>query len=86
LFDVTARLKGGQQPKNIVLVKLQSLAQLGNADLINVSVELLENIEGVRYGLNYVIRFLPTNHLSSWLIVHVVNPNLTGTGHSKKAF
>jgi hypothetical protein len=67
LFNVAARLKRGQQTKNVVLVKLQSFAQLSNAYLINITVELLEDIKGVRYRLNYVVRFLPANHVSSCL-------------------
>jgi hypothetical protein len=49
-------------------MKFQSFAQLGDADLINISVKLFQNIESVRYRLNDVIGFLPAKRVSSFIL------------------
>src|SRR5262249_49285289 len=62
LFDVAARLERREQAEDVVLVELQPLAQLGDADFLRVLVELLQHVEGMRHRLNRVVGFFAPNH------------------------
>ena len=58
LLDVAARLEGREQPKDVVLVQLEPLRQLGDPELVGLAAELLEHVERVRYRLDDVVGFL----------------------------
>src|SRR5262249_13787238 len=62
LLDVAARLERREQPKNVVLVKLQPLAELSDAELVGLAVELLDDVERMRDGANDVVALLATDH------------------------
>ena len=71
LLDVAARLERREQTKDVVLVQLQALRELGDAELVGLAGELLEHVERVRDGLDDVVGFLAPDH---------------GTGAFRKAF
>jgi hypothetical protein len=48
LFDVAARLERREQSEDVVLVKLETLAELGHAKLVRLASELLENVQRMR--------------------------------------
>src|SRR5262249_33583760 len=61
LLDVAARFQGGEQAEDVVLVQLQALRELRDAELFGVETELLEHVERVRHGLDDVVRILPAH-------------------------
>src|SRR4030095_16837428 len=61
LLDIAARLEGGEQPKDVVLVELEPLGQLGHPQLVGVLEELLEDVERVRYRLDDVVGLLASH-------------------------
>src|SRR5262245_4839537 len=61
LLDVATRFEGSEQPEDVVLVQLEALGQLGDAQLVGVLEELLEHVERVRHRLDDVIGFLPSH-------------------------
>ena len=65
LLDVAARLEGGEQAEDVVLVQLEPLGQLGDAELVGVLEELLKDVERVRDRLDDVVGFLPSHRQPS---------------------
>jgi len=47
LLDEVARLQGGQQPEDVVLVQRHAAAELGDPQLHPVAVELVQQIQGM---------------------------------------
>ena len=50
-------IERGEKTEDVVLVKLQSLAELRHTELVELSVELLEDIESVCDGLDDIVCF-----------------------------
>src|SRR5208283_4979972 len=64
LFDIAARLQGGEQPENIVLVQLEALGKFSHAQFVDVAEELFEHVERVRDRLNNVVCLFATQFSS----------------------
>src|SRR5208282_2520874 len=62
LFDVTARFERGEEPKDVVLVQLEPLGEFRHAEFVNVAEELLEHVERMSDGLDYVVGFVASDH------------------------
>src|SRR3989442_1589715 len=58
LLDIAARLECCEQTEDVVLVEPEPLRQLGHAELLGITRELLEDIERVRHRLDHVVGLL----------------------------
>jgi len=65
LLDVAPRLERREEPKDVVLVQLQALREVGDAELLRLAGELLEDVQRVRHGLDDVVRLLSPHHVVS---------------------
>ena len=62
LLDVAARLEGGEEAEDVVLVELQALGELRHPELLGLAAELLEDVQAVGNRLDDVVRFLAPHH------------------------
>src|SRR5215468_10123789 len=65
LLDVALLLEGGEQAEHVVLVQMETLGQLGHAELL-FAVERLEQPHGVADGLDRVLALGPLHQLALW--------------------
>ena len=62
LLDIAARFEGCEQSENIVLMKLETLRQFGNAELIDIAEKLLHHVERMRHRLDEIIGFIASHY------------------------
>ena len=48
LFDIAARLEGGEQTEDVVLMQLQAFGKFGDAEFVDFTKELFEHVQRVR--------------------------------------
>ncbi len=59
LLDEVARLQGGKEAKDVVLVQGHAAAELGDPQLHPVAVELVQQVKGMADRLDEIVRLVP---------------------------
>ncbi len=62
LLDISPALQCGQDAKDVVLVKVEQLGELGHSQLRLLGPECFQHVKGVIHGVDDIITLLPLYH------------------------